>query len=170
LAGNSTPELNEWVAAHNERRQKYHTEYSADYVPVQWDDNLAADAQVYADFLISEYGSNDADTCFSNFYDHGSDEDRYGGENLLASYGAKRTQDEVVERWAGEEEAMKIGRQFTQVIWRATKWIGCGVASKNGCFYYVCRYVAPGNCNINSTNAIEKAMADTSPCGPLLPE
>jgi hypothetical protein len=33
-----------------------------------------------------------------------------------------------------------------------------------------CRYVAPGNCNVKSTNAIEKAMADTSPCGPLLPE
>jgi hypothetical protein len=140
---------------------------------VQWDEDLASDAQEYAAFLISKYtsiGSTDADTCFATFLDNGSDENRYGGENLFASFGDPQTQDEVLERWAGEEEAVKTDKLFIQVIWRATNWIGCSVASENGCNYYVCRYVAPGNCNVNSTNAVEKAMADTSPCLPLLPE
>jgi hypothetical protein len=140
---------------------------------VEREDKLAAVSQAYADFLISEYastGSTDAITCISNFQNHGNDEGRYGRENLLASFGANLTEDQVLERWASEDEAMKVGGQFNQVIWRATKWIGCGVASKGSCYYHVCRYVAPGNCNVKSTSAIEKAMRDTSSCGPLLPE
>jgi hypothetical protein len=162
------------LEAHNERRLEYHTKYSAVYVPVQWDGNLAADAQARANILISNYtsiGSTDADTCFAIFTAYGSNKNRTGGENLFASFGDPQTQDEVLERWTGEEEATKTGKStFSQVIWRATKWIGCGVASKNSCNYYVCHYVAPGNCNVNSTNAIEKAMADTSPCEPLVPK
>lgn len=63
VPGGNNP--NPWVDAHNVRRLKYHTKYgslystSSGYVPVEWDETLANDAQGYADFLISQPG-----TCF----------------------------------------------------------------------------------------------------------
>lgn len=69
--------------------------------------------------------------------------------------------DSNLERWTENEEYVGYGANghFTQVIWRATKYIGCGEASRAGCNYQVCRYVTPGNCNINEDNFMEKALA-----------
>jgi hypothetical protein len=38
-------------------------------------------------------------------------------------------------------------RHFTQLIWRDTKQLGCGVANCGGLEYWVCRYAPPGNWN-----------------------
>ena len=45
-----------WVEAHNQRRLKYHTQYKVPYVPVVWDGELYADAQAWADELVSRDG------------------------------------------------------------------------------------------------------------------
>jgi hypothetical protein len=34
---------------------------------------------------------------------------------------------------------------FTQVVWRGTKQIGCGVSQCNGMDVWVCQYDPPGN-------------------------
>ena len=37
---------------------------------------------------------------------------------------------------------------FTQVVWKATTRVGCGIAmSNNGKVYAVCQYTPPGNYN-----------------------
>ncbi len=109
---------------------------------------------------------------------HASGSDSYGGENL-ASNGCSRSEspDQVLQRWAENEEnkhgqSFSAWGHFTQVIWRGTKYVGCGQASRRGCHIQVCRYIAPGNCNIGGlslSGAINKAMEAYSPCGPQTP-
>jgi hypothetical protein len=107
------------VEAHNQRRLIYHNEFSTDsFVPVQWDENLAADAQAWADFLISKYtsmGSSDADTCFANFAALGSDENRYGGENLFASVGDPKKEDNVLGSWPANKRRYKLTKHLLKV-------------------------------------------------------
>jgi uncharacterized protein YkwD len=122
------------LAAHNQLRQGYNN-----YVQVVWNDTLAAEAQAYASFLISEYAStastDPSATCISNFLNYGSDENSDGGENLFATFGAYQTPSYILERWGGQEITLN------PVISNATTRIGCGVASHNLCDYHVCRYL-----------------------------
>jgi hypothetical protein len=157
------------LEAHNTIRQEYQAIYNAVYVPVVWNDNLAADALAYANSLVSNYEStakNDQ-TCVQTLRP-APIETKFGGENLYVSYGLNRNANIVLQSWKGSA----TGPAFYQIIWRPSQWIGCGVASSGACSFTVCRYVAPGNCNVyaNETNAIALAMADTSPCPPLVPK
>jgi pathogenesis-related protein 1 len=53
---------------------------------------------------------------------------------------------------------------FTQVLWRMTSYVGCGIAScSSGTPIYVCQYLRPGNCNGYDY------QSTSSPCGPLGP-
>ena len=57
-----------------------------------------------------------------------------------------------------------MGGHFTQVVWRATHYVGCGVASGRCGHIQVCRYIKPGNCN-GRDNFMEKE----TPCSPDCP-
>lgn len=162
--GGSTSQ--QWVDAHNRRRRKYHAQFEKSYIPVRWSNDIARSAQNYANKLIRISGCRIA---------HNYQGDRYGGENLAANGGStSQTPDQVVQRWA-ENEAIRPGGSwslnrnghFTQVVWRATRYIGCGQASKSGCHIQVCRYIRPGNCNMSSSSWAHKTFADSSPCGPF---
>ena len=55
---------------------------------------------------------------------------------------------------------------LTQVLWRATTWVGCADASNGDYHIQVCRYARPGNCNLGSYESwLEPMLLDSSPCG-----
>lgn len=72
-------------------------------------------------------------------------------------------------RWYDEEESY-LGGHFTQVGWRASKYVGCAIAEKTDgnthCAIQVCRYIKLGNCN---GQTLVEVLADTSACGPECP-
>ena len=69
---------------------------------------------------------------------------------------------------------------LSQVLWRATKYVGCAETSKpkeggGMCHVQVCRYTRSGNCNMNKYMNNKKdwwmvpMMMEDSPCGPACP-
>lgn len=155
---------NPWVNAHNVRRQRYHTRYGKSYVPLKWSASLANDARAWANNLVG--------SC-RLVHDQGRPP---SGENL-AMQSWNGSPDSVLTMWT-EQEDPGNGRfiwpnsgHFSQVLWRGTKYVGCGTASRSGCTIHVCRYRAPGNCNLlnNLWRWAEVVFADSSGCGPQCP-
>lgn len=110
--------------------------------PLQWSPRLADAAQAWAERL-SAMGA----------LQH--DRSRRVGQNLFVSYNEAKRPSFVVGKWAEESKyyderrfrcaAGEVCGHFTQIIWRGTKQVGCGVADgKNGEFW-VCFYSPPGN-------------------------
>lgn len=76
------------------------------------------------------------------------------GENIFWMSGGQVTGEMVTDSWYNEIKdynfarpgfSMKTGH-FTQVVWKGSKEIGCGVAkSRRGGTYVVCNYNPPGN-------------------------
>ena len=162
-----TDDSNEWLVAHNKRREKFHAKYGVTYTPLMWSSDLETSAQEYAEKLATIPG------CVTV---GGYEEDSYGGENLAANWGsnAPRTPDQVLKYWADDEEPLGYEKfkHFTQVVWRATHYVGCGQVSKgNGnCHIQVCRYLRPGNCEMSEDDWQLKTFAENSSCGPICPE
>lgn len=85
------------------------------------------------------------------------------GENLAYYGGTKSSAKQVVEGWAGESGCYSYGMymvtdscsalcgqcaNYTQIVWRDTSEVGCGVAVCNGSPYreiWCCNYNPPGN-------------------------
>lgn len=88
---------------------------------LEWSDKLAADAQRWAEKCRFSHDETRGDI----------------GENI--AWGGERTEDSAVNAWyreVGEYDYSKPGfasgtAHFTQMIWKETKTIGCGVASCN---------------------------------------
>jgi pathogenesis-related protein 1 len=132
--------------------------------PLKWSNEIAEIAQAYADKLAS--GGPD---CLMRM----AHSNRPGyGENLAGYSGYKSTSKEVTEGWASEEQCWTFGPisrentdcdvacamresssascgHFTQVAWRGTTEVGCGVATCDsrlgGDELWVCNYREPGN-------------------------
>lgn len=129
-----------WLDAHNERRQTYHTSYGTDYVPLKWSHGLAASAQAYAGKLRDGFsGCGIA---------HGVGGDDYAGENLADNTGSgpPASPSNVLSRWVeGElDDPWPENGHLTQVLWRASQYVGCGQVSKTldsglQCHIQVCR-------------------------------
>lgn len=124
--------------------------------PLKWSVEVAKVAQAYADKLAT-------DCSFQHSMTPGL------GENLAYYEGFMADPEDAVEGWAGEEECYTFGplmrgdncdmactaRQssngcghYTQVVWRNTTELGCGVATCSGARpreIWVCNYKAPGN-------------------------
>eukprot|EP00873_Tetraselmis_striata_P040020 jgi/Tetstr1/460284/TSEL_005584.t1 len=160
---------NQWLIEHNARRQKYHTRFGRSYVPLKWSVDLARSSQNYANKLIRIPGCE---------IQHGYQGDSYGGENLASRFSSSsdllsHSADDVLTAWAEREEnlpGMEAGH-YTQVVWRATRYVGCAQARKSGCTISVCRYMKPGNCNggSNCRDCKRLMLEDDSPCGPSCP-
>eukprot|EP00804_Cyclotella_cryptica_P030143 CCRYP_009565-RA/>CCRYP_009565-RA protein AED:0.40 eAED:0.43 QI:226/0.66/0.75/1/0.66/0.75/4/0/295 len=188
-----SPRDKQWLDSHNKRRKKYHSKYKQKYVPLKWSDSLKRDAEKWARTLVQKCGGR-------GILAH-DPKNKYG-ENLASGYGKELPSTEnVLMRWVEKEENDNYPENghFTQVLWRATEYVGCsdqtalyktnkrvsktGKQTKGGkkgetesggssimCQIQVCRYARPGNCNMGKYNGFKTPMlADTSPCGPECP-
>lgn len=162
-----------WTDLHNDVRRHYQPMYGYDFVNMVWSDELAKSSQGYADVLASS-------PC--DQYDH--DKSNPYGENLAVMWesndpsGEKSRIKRVMNAWTYEEEIKPSTRPYqegaghwTQVIWRATKYVGCAhtYRSSEGCHVYVCRYVTPGNCARSDNNWLSDTMQASTRCEPQCP-
>jgi uncharacterized protein YkwD len=116
-----------------------------------WDASATTDAQSWADTCTWAHGGSGLHTLY--------------GQNLYASTGTTVVTTNVVGSWVGENVAYsydtntcatgKVCGHYTQVVWRASLGLGCGVKtctinSPWGSTYptwtiVVCNYAPPGN-------------------------
>jgi pathogenesis-related protein 1 len=132
----SAATIREMLHSHNTVRLK------RQIPPLLWSTRLEAAAQEWAEHL-SSIGA----------LQH--DRSRRVGQNLFVSYGRQMPPAFVVGKWAEEskdydERRFKCAQgevcgHFTQLIWRGTKEVGCGVAGGENGQFWVCYYSPPGN-------------------------
>jgi len=122
-----------------------HNRYRAEVgvPPLQWSEDLAASAQKWADKLAQT----------------GTWEHSQAGENLAKGSTGDFSVTQLVDTWGDEKKFFRNGTfpnvsttgnweavgHYTQVIWRNTTEVGCGLASGNGNDVLVCHYNPAGN-------------------------
>jgi len=157
----------EWLNAHNSRRRKYNG--GRGYVALRWSRTLKSDAKNYAERL--------ANNCRGPLTHAKGIQD---GENLAkntgsGNWGKQYTADKIMVRWVEKELSWPYPKNahYTQVVWRATQYVGCGEAVRNlggqMCRIQVCRYARAGNCNVRNGNWRAEAWKDDTGCGRSCP-
>jgi uncharacterized protein YkwD len=134
--GQTVPQLvtRELVAAHNAARVKVGSP------PLAWSDRLAETAHRWADYLMAAHA----------FAPRTGDPH---GETLLLIAGGTVAPAEVVRTWLSEERdynhntnsCIGVCGHYTQVVWRAAREVGCGMAFDGYRQIWVCEYAPPGN-------------------------
>ncbi len=131
---NSVAEL---LAAHN----AYRTVLGLP--PLRWSATLAANAQSWADHLAGI----------------GRLEHSGPGQNLAWATAGSQSLTQLVDLWGNERVYFRDGQfpaisttgnwvdvgHYSQLIWKATTKVGCGLAEGNGGDFLVCDYDPPGN-------------------------
>jgi uncharacterized protein YkwD len=105
-----------------------------------WSDRLAARAQQWAETLLVK-----------NQFLH-TPKPLYG-QNLFEITGAHASPAQVVREWASESRSYDYRSNrcngtcghYTQIVWRDTREVGCGVARSAQREVWVCDYSPPGN-------------------------
>lgn len=132
------------LAGHNEARG------AAGVGPLQWDAQLAVDAETYA----REMAETDR---FQHSTGRRGKEPQ--GENLWVGTRLDYSYAEMVALWVDERRAFKPGivpdvsvtgdfahvAHYVHIIWPTTRRFGCAVAGNDRLEYLVCRYAPPGN-------------------------
>lgn len=129
-----SPLAQDMLAAHNAVRARLHIP------PLTWSAEIAGQAQAWADRLLAE--RRFAHRPRSPY-----------GENLFEISGALASPSQVVADWGSEAGAydyasnkcLGVCGHYTQLVWAATKKVGCGVARNRRQEIWVCDYVPPGN-------------------------
>ncbi len=122
------------LSAHNAERAALNLR------PLIWSDKLAAEAHRWAEHLLA-HGQ----------FAHNPHPQH--GENLYEIVGARASPEQVIEAWASESrdydyasnKCRKVCGHYTQLVWSATKEVGCGVARNFRREIWVCNYDPPGN-------------------------
>lgn len=164
----SDPER-EWLDEHNIRREAYHKEHATEYRPLQWSPELAKDASDWVEKILP--------TC-KVVREPNLEE----GENMsVKKYNGPRDNELIVNmlaRWSD----LKLEREYpdnqtmTQVMWRATRYLGCAnkfIKNDDGtyCYVSICRYSRPGNCAVGQHESWLAATLDNhSRCGSACPD
>lgn len=125
-----------------------------------WSADLAAGAQTWATGCKKDANGN---------YAHSSNQLGYG-ENLYAwTNGTSRMavnwwydeirnydwNDPIAAYKRGLTDSTKAVGHFTQVVWKASTKLGCGVHPCDGYNYFVCRYQDQGNFNATDPGVLE---------------
>ena len=155
LSANAEPPGLEGITAeHNLVRDSVDVGEDEKLEPLVWDKDLAAIAQDWAD------GCEDEDDP-PDLIDHNPNRSTiYGdtiGENVWGTSG-NPTPKAAVDRWAEEEKDYDTSSgqcftgtvcgHYTQIVWRDTKRVGCGVTECNNLQFpgtIVCNYLPAGN-------------------------
>lgn len=124
----------EMLAAHNAVRAR------VGVPPLTWSPKLAAIASDWAERLVRRK---------TLIHRTGSGY----GENLYAIGGSSETPAGVVEAWAAEAKdfdiesnrCRRVCGHYTQIVWKDTREVGCGVARMRGTEVWVCNYSPAGN-------------------------
>ncbi|WP_297086863.1 CAP family protein [Thermoleptolyngbya sp. C42_A2020_037] len=130
------------LASHN----RYRTELNLP--PLRWSDQLAQNAQGWADELAARGGRRLE-------HSQGTGE----GENLWMGTSGYFSYDDMVTGWGDEKRYFRLGTfpnvsttgnwadvgHYTQIIWRNTTHVGCALSTAGGNDILVCRYSPPGN-------------------------
>ena len=131
------------LAVHNRERA------AAGVPPLRWDAGLAAGAQAYA----AELGR-------TGRLVHSARQTRQGaGENLWRGTAGAFSAEHMADDWARERRMFRPGvfpnvsttgnwadvAHYTQMIWRTTERVGCGLHRSAQWDYLVCRYAPAGN-------------------------
>jgi uncharacterized protein YkwD len=137
------------VAAHN----VYRSDPAINTPPLQWSSDLATGAQSWADHLAS-----------TSTFEHSGTPGV--GENIAQGSTGSFTPAQMVDFWgktainvSSEQQNFQPGTfpntsttgnwsdagHYTQVIWRTTTSVGCGIASDGTNDYLVCQYSPAGN-------------------------
>jgi uncharacterized protein YkwD len=125
------------LAAHNRVRA------NVGVGPLVWSEAVASVAQAWANHLKDTRNCN---------MQHSSN--RYG-ENLFWGSGKRYSMSEAVASWASEGadytyasnncRSGAVCGHYTQVVWRNSKAVGCGMATCGSSMVVVCNYDPPGN-------------------------
>jgi hypothetical protein len=126
------------LAAHNGERERLGVR------ALVWNERLADDAQAWAQTLARRGRMEHA-------HDTGQ------GENLWVGTAGFYSYEQMVGGWLAEKADYRHGTfpkvsrngravgHYTQMVWRGTTQVGCGLASAGGQDFLVCRYSPPGN-------------------------
>jgi hypothetical protein len=132
------------ISAHNQARRQYGSG------PLVWDETLARDAAIYAQKLAR-----------SGRFEHDPQVGRRPkqGENLWVGTRSAYSYAEMIGLLIDERRYFRPGRfpavsrtgdwsqvaHYTQIVWPATRQVGCATASNRSSDYLVCRYLPAGN-------------------------
>jgi len=111
-----------------------------------WDEDVAAYAQAWANQLQQQ---ND---CRMK-HRRGTDKQRKYGENIAWAEGMEMEPERVVGMWYDEIQYYDYNTNscsgscghYTQVVWRNSRKVGCGMAKCDHTEVWVCNYDPPGN-------------------------
>jgi uncharacterized protein YkwD len=136
-AGSEPARFAGMLAAHNRAR------HAVGVADLQWSDRLAKTAQGWAERLRGE-------SCRMRHSGAAGI-----GENLAWAAGSHLSPAGVVAMWVGEAHAFNpsngtcapgaVCGHYTQVVWRGTHLVGCGMVSCGGSEVWVCNYSPQGN-------------------------
>jgi pathogenesis-related protein 1 len=145
------PPLPPELEAHNRERQIYR-----DVGPLQWSPELAQYAQTWAQTLANRDLRQGEHR--QNYNDNPFRPGEWLGENIHSNSRSVPVA-EAVQSWISEKQWYNYNTgcsapqgyscgHFTQVIWKATQYVGCGKATgASGWVYVVCNYYPSGNWN-----------------------
>jgi uncharacterized protein YkwD len=139
--GNTADIVNTILGIHNRDRA------DVGVPPLTWSDSLAASAQTWAEHMATI-----DQMVHSDDFSYG---ENIAGQSHGNSPGNLDTLIKMVESWAVEkenwhggvltEENAPLVGHYTQMVWKDTKQVGCGVASASVNDYLVCHYSPVGN-------------------------
>ena len=139
----------ELLEAHNKYRR------SVGVPPLEWSDDLEQSAQKWANQVANRH----KDGTDITMKDHSR-----GGENISQGF-LTDSLTQMVDGWGSEKQKFRntvfdakekgsaisttgnwqnVGH-YTQIVWRNTQKVGCGLAKTNQYQFLVCHYAPPGN-------------------------
>jgi uncharacterized protein YkwD len=137
----SNKQISELLAAQNKYRVELHEQ------PLAWSDSLADGSQVWAEHLADDVHT----------LQHSGEAGV--GENLAMWTAGRASLTKLVDLWGAERYYFidsafpsvsttgnwRTVAHYTQIIWRNSTEVGCGVARGGGYDFLVCRYNPQGN-------------------------
>eukprot|EP00956_Cyclotella_meneghiniana_P007270 scaffold9913_cov36-Cyclotella_meneghiniana.AAC.9 len=150
-----------WLAAHNTRRESYHTSLGGTYVPLTWSKPLKRQALKYARQMAS--------TCMP----YVPTDTSYGvSSSARQGYPNLPTTNWVVSRWEENINDENKNYPMVQALWSKTEYVGCADSYNKSkkCSVSVCVYAKAGNCNMGQYDGWQDAIMNGPGCGACPPD